>query len=140
VSYIAAFDAEIASMRSRILPADPETPIPAHPIAPESSPPPSLRSAPSPVPNCELQSERAALVEQLRQLEIQGQKFRQGSPKMRRNQLARIEISRKIAALDRQSDPLPVSPPVASQAKTKQDLLDEMLRRAGASTGDPPSA
>ena len=140
VSYIAAFDAEIASMHSRILPADPETPIPAHPIAPESSPPPSLQSAPSPAPNCELQSERAALVEQLRQLEIQGQKFRQGSPKMRRNQLARIEISRKIAALDRQSDPLPVSPPVASQAKTKQDLLDEMLRRAGASTGDPPSA
>jgi hypothetical protein len=136
VKSIAAFDVELASMRSRMLPADPETANATNPILPASSPPP----APSPAPDCQLQSERAALAERLRQLEIQAQKFRQGSPKMRRNQLARVEISQKIAALDRQSDPLTVSSPVASQAKTKQDLLDEMLRRAGASTGDPPSA
>lgn len=140
MKYIAAFDVEIASMRSRMLLADPEAPNPAKTIVPVSSPPPSPPPAPSPAPDCQLQSERAALAERLQQLEIQGQKFRQGSPKMRRNQFARIEISQKIAALDRRSAPMPVSPPVASQAKTKQDLLDEMLRRAGDSTGDPPSA
>lgn len=125
--YIAAFDAEIASMRARIRPAEPEPPT-AAPAAFPTSPP--LTTTPAPSSNG--QDERAALLERLRHLEIQGQKFRQGSPKMHRNQIARIEISRKIAALDRRSDPMAPSLPGSSESRTKQDLLDEMLRRATA--------
>ena len=125
--YIAAFDAEIASMRDRIRPAKPEPPS-SEPAAFPTSPP--LTTTPAPRSNGH--DERAALLELLRHLEIQGQKFRQGSPKMHRNQIARIEISRKIAALDRRSDPTAPSPPASSESRTKQDLLDEMLRRAGA--------
>ena len=125
--YIAAFDAEIASMHARIRPAEPEPPT-SEPAAFPTSPP----LTPTPAPSCKVQDERAALLERLRHLEIQGQKFRQGSPKMHRNQIARIEISRKIAALDRRSDPMAPSLPGSSESRTKQDLLDEMLRRATA--------
>ncbi|ALH83127.1 hypothetical protein [Sphingopyxis macrogoltabida] len=125
--YIAAFDAEIASIRARIRPEVPEPPTSA---TPNLRPP---QTAPTPEASCEVQAERAILLERLRQLEIQGQKFRQGSPKMHRNQIARIEISRKIAALDRRLNPISPSPPTTSESRTKQDLLDEMLRSAGAS-------
>lgn len=126
--HIAAFDAEIASMRSRMPPPEPEPPhTAAHPAVLTSLP-----LTPTPAPSSNRQDERAALLERLRHLEIQGQKFRQGSPKMHRNQIARIEISRKIAALDRRSDPMAPSPAASSESRTKQDLLDEMLRRAAA--------
>ena len=125
--YIAAFDAEIASMRARIRPAEPEPPT-SQPAAFPTSPPPT----PTPAPSSKVQDERVALLDRLRHLEIQGQKFRQGSPKMHRNQIARIEISRRIAALDRRSDSMATSPRASSESRTKQDLLDEMLRRTAA--------
>jgi hypothetical protein len=57
----------------------------------------------------QLQIERTALVEQLKQLEIIGQKFRPGSPKTRHNKLDQANVSRKIAELDRQIEALAAS-------------------------------
>jgi hypothetical protein len=104
--HVVALEAEIASMRSRMRPPEPvpsATPKPGPPPAP----PPQLTS-PLAVPS-QLQIERTALVEQLKQLEIIGQKFRPGSPKTRHNKLDQANVSRKIAELDRQIEALAAS-------------------------------
>jgi hypothetical protein len=128
-NFVAALDAEIASLRSRS--QVPEAPAR---LAPNPPPPPSRApitrppSAPSPLEYRHLQVEQAALLKQLRDLEIEAQKFRPGSRKTHRNQLARIEISRKIAALDECITALSAAEPTAKPGKTKQDLADELLR------------
>jgi len=143
-NHVAALDAEIASMRSRIQPAEPTAPPTPKPTPPAPLPNPEA----APFPRNAFLDERTTLLKKLKSLELEGRKFLSGSPKTQRNQMERAEVNRRIAALDRRIDAmgasLAVAPAVTSApdnaSKTKQDLLDEMLRRAGASTGDPPSA
>lgn len=129
-NFIAALDAEIVSLRSRS-----QVPVASARVAPNPPPPPSPApitrppSAASPLAHRYLQVERAALLKQLRELEIKAQKFRPGSQKTHRNQLARIEITRKIAALDERIAAPSVTEPIANPGKTKQDLADELLHQ-----------
>jgi hypothetical protein len=129
-NFVAALDAEIASLRSRSqVPEAPAMVAPKPPPAPSPAPITRPPSVPSPLAHRHLQVERAALLKQLRELEIKAQKFRPGSRKTHRNQLARIEISRKIAALDECITALSAAEPTAKPGKTKQDLADELLHQ-----------
>ncbi len=137
-NHIAALDAEISSLRSRMEPPKPvaaPTPKPAPPPRPPAATPPRVVA---PASASMLLRERVALQEQLKALDIQGQKFLPGSPKTQRNQLEQAEVRRKLAALDRRIEALSVSPAPTptpqpapeSSGRTKQDLMNEMLRRA----------
>lgn len=133
VNHVAALEAEIASMRSRMQP-----PVPAPSPSPKPSPtaPPPKPEA-EPIPRSSFLDERTALLAKLKTLELEGRKFLPGSPKTHRNQMERAEVNRRIAALDRRMATLVAPPAVQPAAKpgpdntgrTKQDLLDEMLRQ-----------
>lgn len=146
-NFVAALDAEIASLRSRMRPPEPVARLPLDPEPPPPAPTPST-PAPSQqtlesAQDSNLFHERTMLLKRLKALEIEGRKFRPGSPKTQRNQMEKAEVNRRIAALDRRIEALLRPPPVASPAekpaptnnnKTKQDLLNEMLRRAATPT------